>query len=75
MTATSKSDCTKAQLKLFAIRCGDIVDRINAGEIGFIAGVDMLYDAATWSGLIDGIGDDAVQKVMAAAFANARRPA
>jgi hypothetical protein len=37
--------------------------------------VDLLYDAAVWSGLVDGVGDDAVQDVMAAVFANARKPA
>jgi hypothetical protein len=64
----SSSEHSRAQLKLFAIRCGDMVERIAAGEVRFIDGVDLLYDAAVWSGLADGVGDDAVQHVMAAAF-------
>jgi hypothetical protein len=59
---------TAAQIKLFAIRCSDMRDRIAAGEVPFIDGIDMLYSAAVWSGLVDGVGDDAVQRVMAAAF-------
>jgi hypothetical protein len=57
-----------AQLELFAVRCSEMADRIAAREIGFIDAVDMLYSAAIWSGLIDGVGDDFVQLVMAAAF-------
>jgi hypothetical protein len=73
--AAHKTSRTNAQLKLFAIRCSQMVERIAAGEIAFIDGVDLLYDAAVWSGLVDGVGDDAVQDVMAAVFANARKPA
>jgi hypothetical protein len=70
----AKSNRTSAQLQLFAIRCSDMVDRIAAGEIGFIDGIDMLYSAAIWSGLVDNVGDDEVQLVMAAAFGPYREP-
>jgi hypothetical protein len=56
------------QLELFAIRCSELADRVVAGNLAFIDAVDMGYSAAIWSGLVDGVGDDAVQKVMFAAF-------
>jgi hypothetical protein len=36
--------------------------------------VDTAYSAAVWSGLVDSVGDDAVQKVLQAAFGTCRRP-
>jgi hypothetical protein len=65
-------DHTRAQLELLAIRSGELADRVAAGEIKFLDAVDMSYSAAVWSGLIDNAGDEAVQAVMAAAFATAR---
>ena len=64
---------TSGQIELFAIRASELADRVAAGQISFIDAVDMAYSAAVWSGLIDSIGDDAVQKVMQAAFANINR--
>jgi hypothetical protein len=62
-------------LKLFSLRCCDIADRVTRNEIGFLDGVDLAYDAACASGLVEAVGDDVVQAAMAAAFANApRRP-
>jgi hypothetical protein len=61
------------QMELFAIRCAQMVERIAAREVRFLDGVDILYDAAIWSGLADSAGDDAVQRVLAAAFINAPR--
>jgi hypothetical protein len=63
------------QLKLFALRCADIADRVTRNEIAFLDGVDLVYDAACASGLVEAVGDDIVQATMAAAFANARRAA
>jgi hypothetical protein len=61
------------QLRLFEERCNEIVERVDAGTIAFIDGVDMLHSAALWSGLSDNVGDDLVQAVMARAFMGARR--
>lgn len=73
------------QLEVFALRCGELADRVAAGEIKFLEAVDLAYSAAAWvdlpgtieaSGLIDPKvigGDDVVQATLAAAFANARR--
>lgn len=67
------SNLERQRLELFAVRCQQMVERVNAGAVPFIWGVDCLYDAATWSGLIDDLGDDAVQATMADAFVRARR--
>jgi hypothetical protein len=56
------------QLPLFERRRTEIAERVNAGLIGFIDGVDMAYGAAVWSGLTDNVGDNAVQAVTARAF-------
>ena len=63
------------QLELLALRCCDLAERVEAGTIGFIDAVDMAYSAAVWSGLVESVGDDAVQKIMFAAFATAPRRA
>jgi hypothetical protein len=59
------------QMKLFAIRASELADRVSNGQIAFLDAIDLAYDAAIDSGLVDAIGDDAVQKILAAAFANA----
>lgn len=66
------NDSTRAQLELLAIRTSELAERVMLGQIGFLDAVDMGYSAAVWSGLVDAAGTDQVQKVMAAAFANAR---
>lgn len=63
----------RSALKLFAARCRQMVERVNAGAVPFIWAVDCLYDAAVWSGLADDLGDDVVQRVMADAFMKAWR--
>lgn len=75
------------RLELLALRSMELADRVAAGELRFIEAVDLAYDAAVFaglpgaiekSGLIDNelmTGDDIVQATLAAAFANARRPA
>jgi len=62
------------QLEIFAIRCLELADRVAENQIGFIDAVDLAYDAAIWSGLVETVGDDVTQATMAAAFANARSP-
>jgi hypothetical protein len=64
-----------AQLELFARRCLDLADQAASYRLAFLNAVDLAYDAALWAGLVDDLGDDIVQATMAAAFANARRPA
>jgi hypothetical protein len=63
------------QIEILALRCLELADRVAAGEIKFLDAVDVAYEAALWSGLTETAGDDIVQATLAAAFANARRPA
>lgn len=63
---------------LFAIRCRDLRDRVVARKISFIDAVDLGYSAAVWAGLVDELGDDVIQGIMAIAFCSApieQRPA
>jgi hypothetical protein len=61
------------RLEILALRSLELADRVAEGSIKFIDAVDVAYEAAIWSGLVDEVGDDIVQACMAAAFANARR--
>lgn len=76
MPATSKTKpgdrFVVAQLSLFAIRASEMSDRVAAGRIVFLDGIDLLHDAAVASGLVDAVGDDYIQAIMAAAFAGPR---
>jgi hypothetical protein len=63
------------QLELLALRAGQLADRVAAGEMQFLDAVDLAYSAAVFVGLVDDVGDDVVQSVLAAAFATARAPA
>jgi hypothetical protein len=75
------------QLEILALRSMELADRVAAGEIKFLDAVDLAYAAALWADLPNAIeksgvintdkitGDDIVQATLAAAFANARRPA
>jgi hypothetical protein len=63
------------QLEIFARRCLELADRVAEHRTAFLDAIDIAYEAATWSGLVDEVGDDVVQACMAAAFANARSPA
>jgi hypothetical protein len=64
---------TITQLSLLGIRADELADRVRLGEIGFIDAVDMAYSAAQWSGVTESAGEDAVQKILAAAFGNIGR--
>ena len=66
MSATRND--VQAQVELLAIRAAELADRVSAGQLGFIDAVDMAYDAAVFAGLVETIGDYAIQKVLAAAF-------
>jgi hypothetical protein len=83
----SKIERARRQLEILALRSIELADQVAAGQLPFIEAVDLAYSAAVWvglpaaidkSGLIDNgaiTGDDIVQATIAAAFANARRPA
>lgn len=66
---------TPHPLDLLFERAVTLADRIRAGELPFIDGVDMAYSAADFAGLIDRYGDDVVQNLLAEAFIGARKAA
>jgi hypothetical protein len=70
MTAT-KSRATQ-QLEILALRSFDFADRVRTNEVRFLDAIDVLYDSAVASGLVDAVGDDIVQATLAAAFATVR---
>ena len=74
-TSDKSSDHTKAQFEIFARRCLDLADAVAENRIAFLDAIDVAYEAACWCGLTHSVGDDIVQAMMAAAFANAKRPA
>ena len=62
------SDFAAHQLKLLAVKSSELAHRVAAGQLGFVDAVDSAYSAAIWAGVVDSAGNDAVQKVLAAAF-------
>ena len=72
MNAPAHKDFVAAQLRLLAIRVSELADRVKVGQIEFIDAVDLAYDAALVAGLVDTVGDDQVQLVLAAAFDGCR---
>jgi hypothetical protein len=58
--------------RFFYARARELAQRSEIGELTFIDAVDMAYTAAVWSGLADDIGDDEVQRLLAAAFREKR---
>jgi hypothetical protein len=71
----SKIDRASRQLEILALRSLELADQVADGRLHFRDAVDLAYEAALWSGLVEAVGDDIVQATLAAAFANARRPA
>jgi hypothetical protein len=65
----AQEDFCNAQLELLAIRASELADRVSAGQIGFLDAIDMAHSAAEWSGLTERVGDDQIQKLLAASFA------
>jgi hypothetical protein len=65
---------TTRQLEILALRSFDLADRVAAGQLELIDGVDMALEAARWSGLTESVGNDVVQAVLTEAFVKARSP-
>jgi hypothetical protein len=65
---------SRQQLILFERRCQTLADRVGYKQLNFVDAVDLAYDAATWSGLVDAVGDDVVQATMAGAFMKINQP-
>jgi hypothetical protein len=67
LNSPAEQHYTDSVLQLFAVRANELAGRVGHG-LTFIDAVDMAYSAAIWSGLVDAVGDDAVQDVLADAF-------
>jgi hypothetical protein len=61
------------QLEILALRSLQLADRVAAGEIAFIDAVDVAYEAAVCSGLVETVGVNVVQTVLHEAFRDVRR--
>lgn len=73
MNAISLASLNTKQLTLLAIRSRDLAERVLAADIGFIDAVDLAYSSAVTIGLVDAVGDDVVQSVLAEAFIGVAR--
>ena len=51
-TVPAKSRTTR-QLEILAIRSFELAERVEAGEVEFLDAIDVAYDAAYWSGLVE----------------------
>jgi hypothetical protein len=60
------------QLELLALRSFQLADRVASGELQFLDAVDVAFDAAVASGLIDEVGEDVIQAVLTVAFEKVR---
>jgi hypothetical protein len=69
-----KSRATKTkQIAIFAQRSFELADKVEMGETAFLDAVDTAYSAAKSSGVLENVGDDAVQIALATAFRGVRR--
>lgn len=68
----TSQDYEKRQLTVFAERCGTLAERVAAGQLRLIDAADMLQSAAEIVGLVDMVGEDRVQAIMASAFTGRR---
>ena len=60
-------------LDLLYDRCCTLADRVAAGDFGVLDAVDMSWSAAEFAGLVDRVGPDLVQHVLACAFVGLNR--
>jgi hypothetical protein len=72
ITSAARRIVTPDPLDLLYERCLTLADRVLSGQLPFIDAVDMAYSAAEWSGLVDRVGDDLIQLVLADAFVRVR---
>jgi len=72
ITSAARRIVTPDPLDLLYEWCLTLADRMLSGQLPFIDAVDMAYSAAEWSGLVDRVGDDLIQLVLADAFVRVR---
>lgn len=74
MSALRKPSPAPSPLDVFHIRCEARAILVEACLFDLQEAIDGLQEAAVASGLVDEIGQDAVQAMLAEAFANVPRP-
>jgi hypothetical protein len=62
-------------LDILFVRSCVLAQRVADGELAFLDAVDLAYSAADWAGLVQRVGDDAVQQILAEAFIGVPRGA
>jgi hypothetical protein len=72
LSAAVPAAAGSAALDMLLERSRTLAARVRSGQIAFLDAVDMAHSAAEFAGLVDRYGDDAVQAVLAEAFATAR---
>ena len=70
--STDSKPAIHIPLELFFERACTIADRVAAGGIPFLDGVDMLWSAAEFAGTVSRCGPYAFQAVLALAFTEGR---
>ena len=65
----------RLSLEILYVRSCVLAERAALGELNFIDAVDMAYSAADWAGLVERVGDDVVQQILAEAFIGVPRGA
>jgi hypothetical protein len=63
----------RRQLEILAIRSFELAERVEVGEVEFLDAIDVAYDAAYWSGLVESVGNNIVQTILHEAFRKVRR--
>jgi hypothetical protein len=63
------------QLALLHFHATMLVDRVEAGLIGFIDAIDLAYQAALAAGMDQTVGDDEIQAILYACFGPVREAA
>ena len=56
------------QLVLLSVYCHELVAEVRAGNCTKQDATDAAYKTAQWNGLVEGVGDDAVQATISAVF-------
>jgi hypothetical protein len=64
--------CPIREITIFAIVARDFADFVATDNLAFLDAVDLAYEYAVDVGLVDAVGDDVVQTILAVAFENAR---
>lgn len=69
-TAAAPRPTHPTRLEVFELRCQARAMLVRYGALDFLDAVDILQEGAVFSGLVQEIGQDAVQRILALEFLN-----